>query len=131
MYKRQPYTAPSVETAPPPSPQKPGLGSSGEAPAAATTRPAFPEWLDQPSFADLDRLRPSAAGGRAGVATVRCRVQDDGTLIECVSVSETPLGSRYGQAAVRASALYRMRVDGAWAGFIGEQIDVPVTWRAR
>src|SRR5690606_35721515 len=95
------------------------------------TRPGAPEWLDQPTIADLARLRPSTAGGRAGTATVRCRVQDDGTLVECVSISEAPLGSRYGQAAVRASALYRMRVDGAFAGFIGQQIDVPVAWPAR
>lgn len=94
-------------------------------------RPAAPEWLDQPTLGDLNRLRPSTAGGRPGVATVRCSVQDDGTLGECAAISETPPGSRYAQAAVRASALYRMRVDGAFAGFIGQQIDVPVAWPAR
>jgi len=126
----RPYDAPAgAAVAPAPVPQAPEVGPATS--PLAVARPAVPAWVDQPSSADLDRLRPSAAGGRAGVAIVRCRVQDDGTLVECVSISETPSGSRYGQAAVRASALYRMRVDGAWGGFVGEQIDVPVTWHAR
>jgi peptidoglycan hydrolase-like protein with peptidoglycan-binding domain len=116
-------------SAPVAEPVGPIAGPDIAIPPAA--RPAAPEWLDQPTSGDLDRLRPSTARGRPGAATVRCRVQDDGTLVECAPIVETPPGSRYGQAAVRASALYRMRVDGAFAGFIGQQIDVPVTWPAR
>jgi len=98
---------------------------------AAVSLPPEPEWLDRPTSADLERFRPSAAAGRAGVSTVRCRVQDDGTLADCTPITESPSGSRYGQAAVRASALYRMRVDGAYAAFIGREIEVPITWQAR
>jgi peptidoglycan hydrolase-like protein with peptidoglycan-binding domain len=113
-------------------PPAPAIGAAPQpVQAVVAARPAAPEWLDRPTAADLERLRPSPAGGRAGLATVRCRVQDDGTLTECVSISEAPLGSRYGQAAVRASALYRMRIDGAFSGFISQQIEVSVAWPAR
>lgn len=99
------------------------------APAAAEPAPTEPVWLDQPTAADLDRLRPSGAPRYPlGSAVIRCMVAEDGTLFACFTESENPPGRRYGQAAVRAAALYRMRIDGPYAAFIGQAIEVRISW---
>ncbi|WP_436357093.1 hypothetical protein [Brevundimonas sp. CEF1] len=91
--------------------------------------PTEPVWLDQTTAAYLDRLRPSGAPRQPlGSAVIRCMVAEDGTLFACFAESETPPGRRYGQAAVRAAALYRMRVDGAYAAFVGQAIEVRISW---
>lgn len=98
-------------------------------PAPTLALPTEPAWLDQPTAADLDRLRPSGIPRHPlGSAIIRCMVAEDGTLFACFSVSETPPGRRYGQAAMRAAALYRMRIDGAYAGFVGRAIEVHISW---
>ncbi|MEN5146559.1 His-Xaa-Ser repeat protein HxsA [Brevundimonas diminuta] len=100
-----------------------------QAPAAVEPVPAEPVWLDQPTAADLDRLRPSGAPRQPlGSAVIRCMVAEDGTLFACFAESETLPGRRYGQSAVRAAALYRMRVDGAYAVFVGQAIEVRISW---
>src|SRR5579875_3481227 len=66
-----------------------------------------------------ERARPSSAVGTAdiqyfyperamrlgvsGEASVRCRVQNDGSLIDCAVVSETPPGFGFGVASTRAA----------------------------
>lgn len=100
-----------------------------QAPAAVEPVPTEPVWLDQPTAADLDRLRPSGAPRQPlGSAVIRCMVAEDGTLFACFAESESPPSRRYGQAAVRAAALYRMRVDGAYAAFVGQAIEVRISW---
>ncbi|MBD3738772.1 MAG: peptidoglycan-binding protein [Pseudomonas balearica] len=100
--------------------------------AAPVAAPTEPVWIDQPNAFDLERLRPNGVSRSIeGGAIVQCQVADDGTLTGCVAISETPPGRRYGQAAIRAAALFRMRVDGEFAGFIEQTVEVPVRWLAR
>lgn len=62
---------------------------------------------------------------------VKCQVLEDGTLSTCEPLSENPPGYRYGQAAVRASALYRMSVEGEYRAFIGREIELTISWPAQ
>ena len=127
---------PSLGAAPPAAATAP-IGADLAAPSPAEVEPVVaplpePVWLDQPSAVDLERLRPRGADRRIeSSAIVRCRVLDDGTLTDCFALSETPPGRRYGQAAVRAAALYRMQVDGVYVAFVGREIEVPVRWASR
>jgi peptidoglycan hydrolase-like protein with peptidoglycan-binding domain len=102
------------------------------APASIAPVTLDPVWLDQPSAQDLDRLRPRGADRRlAGQAVIRCTVLDEGTLTSCFALSESPPGKRFGQAGVRAGALYRMQIDGPYAAFVGREVELTVTWPAR
>lgn len=119
---------PSLGAAPAPAPAAPEAAPL-QTPAAEPPTPTEPAWLDQPTSADLERLRPRGADARLeSGAVLRCRVLDDGVLTACVTLSETPPGRRYGQAAMRAAGLYRMRVDGPYAPFVGQEITIAIRW---
>jgi peptidoglycan hydrolase-like protein with peptidoglycan-binding domain len=108
------------------------LPDVGAVEAPPVVAPPEAVWIDQPNASDLERLRPQGVfRSIEGGAIVQCQVADDGTLTDCIAISETPPGRRYGQAAVRAAALYRMRVDGAFANFVGQTVTVRVRWPSR
>jgi protein TonB len=67
-----------------------------------------PEWLAQPSKEDFDREYPmmAKARGENGRVVVDCTAQADGTLRNCVVVSETPAGEGFGEATLRLAPKY-------------------------
>jgi protein TonB len=70
-----------------------------------------PDWAVRPSAQDIAEEYPSAARrdqveGRASMA---CEVASDGSLANCRTTSEEPVGYGFGAAALRLAHKYRMR----------------------
>ena len=65
--------------------------------------------VQRPTFADLARVYPRAARRArvGGSATVRCRVQPDGTVTDCLIVAESPDGQGFGPAAIAVTRAIR------------------------
>ncbi len=85
--------------------------------AALAGQPIEPETTNQPDWAEQPRASavfmafpPEARRLRvSGRATIRCTVQLDGRLNDCVVISEAPLGWGFGQAALKMSKAFRMK----------------------
>ena len=69
-----------------------------------------PKWLSQPSADQMSRFYPDRAidQGLTGEATLFCGVVASGKLTDCRVVSETPTGARFGDAALKLAAFFRM-----------------------
>lgn len=59
---------------------------------------------------ELERYYPQRARdqGIEGSAVIECSISADGRLSACTVVSETPPGSGFGQASIRAATKFRM-----------------------
>ncbi|PTS90479.1 energy transducer TonB, partial [Caulobacter sp. HMWF009] len=95
----QPVT---VNTGPPSPPQ----------PEAQPTRKVITRanWLKRPSAADVDRYYPDGAirRGISGSATLECAVTANGSVRNCMVLSETPSSEGFGNAALKLSRFFRM-----------------------
>lgn len=103
-------------------------GDAGGPPFVVTR----PDWAARPSPRDVDLFYPERAqqSGQTGNARIRCRVNTNGSVRECVVVTETPPGYGFGEAAVRMSPLFRMKpqtVDGRPVG--GAVVYIEVRFR--
>ena len=69
-----------------------------------------PQWVSQPSGAQMMRAYPSGALTRniEGSAQIDCAVQVDGRLNDCRVTSETPPRNGFGRAAVDLARHFRM-----------------------
>ena len=70
-----------------------------------------PTWLtrvDPDSVAKLFPAAAAAAGLRTGVASVECTVKHDGSLADCVIVSEQPAAMGFGDAALQVASVMKM-----------------------
>jgi TonB family protein len=104
------------------------------APAVAPTPPrpsiiTAPDWLRKPTAADMVEFYPKAAAAShvEGRATIHCKVAASGDLTDCAVMSQEPADQGFGDAAVRLSALFKMRPmtkDGAPVS--GAQINIPI-----
>jgi len=67
-------------------------------------------WLKMPSAADMDRYYPDGAVRRSisGSATLTCSVTANGSVRDCMVVSETPASEGFGNAALKLSRFFRM-----------------------
>lgn len=67
-------------------------------------------WLRKPSASDLARYYPDGAVRReiSGSATLNCAVAANGSVRNCMIVSETPVGEGFGDAALKLSRFFRM-----------------------
>lgn len=95
--------------APPPlAPPTPPPPPRSTAPLPIVTNP---EWIRKPGAEDLARLFPPAAleAGIEGRSTIECLVTAEGSLTNCVVVSEAPPGAGFGAAHIEAARLFRMR----------------------
>ena len=88
-----------------------------QAPAAAMP-PALkprvitqPDWRRRPDGKDFANLYPKSASARnvEGQATVACRVNQLGELVECSVTSESPASEGFGEAALAMAAKFNMR----------------------
>jgi len=99
----------------PPSPAGPPTLTS-DPPFVAPSLPPRPKvitgvnWLRKPSAGDLARYYPDAAIRReiSGSATLNCAVAANGSVRNCMIISETPLGEGFGDAALKLSRFFRM-----------------------
>jgi len=93
-----------------------------------------PRWLRELTEDEMLAFYPPRAArrGLSGTVVLTCRIRADTTVDRCRPLSEYPTGESFGRAAVRASALWRIRprvengrpVDGR-----REHITVPFRWR--
>jgi len=67
-------------------------------------------WAQRPTNEEFQREYPpeALAAGVQGVVVLHCLVIEDGRLMACVPISETPEGWGFGAAAQRLPRLYRV-----------------------
>lgn len=103
------------------------------APAATPPRPSVitnPRTIREPSYDELMGVYPprALAAEIAGRASISCIATVAGTLRDCEATSESPLGYRFGQAAVAVSRNYRLSprtVDGT---AVESRINLTINW---
>lgn len=112
-----PVTLPIAPPETPTQPSQPGPVTLNPAPPYVGPPVAPPvkvvthaNWLRKPSADDLARYYPDSAARReiTGSATLNCAVAANGTVRNCMIVSETPLGEGFGDAALKLSRFFRM-----------------------
>jgi TonB family protein len=90
-----------------------------------------PQWSRTPSARRLSAAYPERAleRGREGEASVRCTVEQSGSL-DCVRVSETPANAGFGTAALRVARMYRHAPE-RWNGSsaVGTPVNLRVMFR--
>ena len=69
------------------------------------------DWAEMPNADNLVRDYPPEARQRgvSGDTRIECTVEPDGTLVECETLAEKPLGLGFGPAAIEASRRFRMK----------------------
>lgn len=90
-----------------------------------------PDWREGPNASIMERYFPKGAveRGVSGTSSIRCVVDLDGRLNDCVIVSEHPQGEGFGEAALALAKELRMTpqlVDGVPTA--GATVTVPTTW---
>lgn len=60
--------------------------------------------IEQPTPAQLGSYFPERAWDRgvSGVGVVRCAIQEDGYLTDCIVIDEDPVGYGFGEASIQA-----------------------------
>lgn len=83
----------------------------------------------KPSGPDLENVFPDAArrAGVGGRSMVECLSKADGTMTDCVVLSEEPADGGFGAAALRATPKFRVRPGSP--DLAGYRIGLPITWR--
>jgi len=129
----EPATAPvgqgPINLDPGPVPETPGTATDPTPPAPAVIR--NPQWVRQPSAAQMERAYPraAAADGISGRASLSCRVTGSGEVTACEVTSETPVGEGFGRAALSLSRYFRLSprtVDGQ--AVEGARVTIPLTF---
>ena len=129
----EPVTAPTgegpINLDPAPAPDTTGTATDPTPPTPAVIR--NPQWIRQPSAAQMERAYPSRAAeaGISGRAVLSCSVQANGDVSGCSVASETPQGEGFGRAAVSLSRYFRLSprtVDGQ--AVEGARVTIPLTF---
>jgi TonB family protein len=83
---------------------------SGGTPAAPTLV-TMPDWASKPNGEDLAEFYPkaAAASGTPGSATISCKIDVEGALMDCAVLTETPSDQGFGAAALKMAAKFKMR----------------------
>jgi protein TonB len=87
-----------------------GSGGFGEAVEPAPPVIVKPNWIRKPGAREFERHFPETAlrRGISGAATLDCRVAANGTVGSCRVVDESPVGSDFGDAAIKLSRYFKM-----------------------
>lgn len=110
----------------------------GAAPAVTSSPPPAPlafgdiAWRRLPTGEDMARVYPDAAASKEveGRATLECVTTSEGTLADCRTVGEFPLGLGFGEAALKLAPRFVLQAklkSGAKVG--GQQIRIPILFR--
>jgi TonB family protein len=110
--------------APPAAPARPELPAEGVV--------TSPDWVSRPSGDDVAQYYPTFAQffGLTGEGKISCSVTTEGSLTDCRVYSEVPVGFGFGDAAIKMSALFRMKpetLDGVPVG--GARVNIPIVFR--
>ncbi len=68
-------------------------------------------WQAAPTFDEVGRAYPKAAGGLSGHVVLRCKVAKTGALGDCITLTEEPRGKGFERAARTLLPGFRMRMD--------------------
>jgi TonB family protein len=84
---------------------------AASAPTAAASPLTRPIWIRRATPEDLDNVYPLAArqGRTKGEATIRCDVLATGSLTACEVTHEKPVGSGFGEAALKVMPKFKMK----------------------
>lgn len=105
--------------------------------ATANASPAkviqHPDWVQKPTGDDVERFYPSKARAESvsGRATIICDVTNEGSLVHCKVIEESPKGYGFGEAAVSVGQIFQMspkRVDGQPVD--GGVVTIPIVFQA-
>jgi TonB family protein len=91
-----------------------------------------PSWLHRPSGDDIVQYYPPRAMdlGREGFSSIKCIVTASGSVENCTIVSETPDGYGFGAAALRLSALFKMKMTAPDGQPVqGKSVVIPISWK--
>ncbi|WP_394760482.1 TonB family protein [Phenylobacterium sp.] len=86
-------------------------------------------WLKRPNGDDIARIYPSAAASKSveGQSTMRCQIQADGHLADCITLSEAPAGWGFGEAVLKLAPKFQVDLKkGVGARAPGNTITIPV-----
>jgi TonB family protein len=88
-----------------------GAGAVWAAKPAAASLITEPVWTRKPTGFDLVRFYPAEAmkAGVSGWAVIDCGVAQDGRLRNCAVHTQKPTRYRFGEAALKMSALFQMQ----------------------
>lgn len=91
-----------------------------------------PKWARLPTGDQLADLYPAGARNRLmpGEVRIRCEVQTDGTLANCSTLFEAPVGMGFADATLRAARYFRMepaKLDGQ--PIAGGMVVIPLHWQ--
>ena len=82
---------------------------AGDVPPPLGQAITAPRWIRRPTGGDLASVIPRAAyAGIDGEAVTSCTVTRNGDLVDCVTVSEAPLGAGFGAAALKLMPRFKM-----------------------
>ena len=91
------------------------------------TQASTPRWVQRPTGDHLAALYPPGAARRhvSGEAVMECKVQADGTLGDCLILSEGPAGEGFGAATLGLARHFRLE------GINEEEsvIRIPIRWQ--
>ena len=107
------------------------LGLSTQNALAQKAAPVVPMWLKPPSGADVFDLYPDRAQRmeKTGEATVNCAIQANGTLGECLVLTETPDGFGFGDAATKIARRYQVStLDKRGIDIVGRRVTIPIVF---
>lgn len=111
-------------------------GAPGTAASAPPARPlilwATSNWAQIPTGDQMAEAYPEAAraGNLEGHTKIRCAVEKDGRLTDCVIVEETPSSNGFGRAAIAVSRFFRLHPTlGEGQPVEGGTVFLPISWR--
>ena len=96
-----------AQLAPPPA-----VAATSSAADPATPRFVPPAWQKKPTGEDIVRVYPLSAlrAGIEGDVVMHCAVTEEGLLADCVIAEEKPSGKLFGEATLKLSKLFKMRL---------------------
>ena len=90
-----------------------------------------PNWLRKPTALDLLAVYPREAyrRGENGLATIDCIVGLQGALFDCLTISETPAGHHFGDAALALTPQFLMRPATKDGKPVPSEVRIPINFK--
>ena len=82
-----------------------------------------PDWIQRPTALVYPRAAQRARV--SGAARMTCEITDEGLLVHCEVVSESPPGYGFGQAALDMAGQFRMRIPAGGPALGGKHVVIP------